>query len=92
MHAGCAMNPELPRDERTVRGLVLEAIAVPVGLVLLVPLILLIAAWFYLSACKEGLPLLLVRSVRCQLAARDDNRATGAHLTTLLAPGAGEQA
>jgi hypothetical protein len=39
--------------------LLLNLLLIPVGLVVLVPLAVLVALWFYLAACKEALRLLL---------------------------------
>jgi hypothetical protein len=45
-------------DDRGWRGWLLTLVALPLGLLLLVPLAIVVAVWFYLMACVEGVRLL----------------------------------
>jgi hypothetical protein len=45
-------------------GLLANVLMIPLGLLLLVPLAILVALWFYLIACKEGTRLLFRAMVR----------------------------
>lgn len=51
--------PQQPRTDEPSSWLrlLLNLLMIPVALLLLVPLAILVALWFYLTACKEGLRL-----------------------------------
>src|SRR5947209_14002750 len=57
-------------SDRGVRGLLLDLLAVPLGVLMLVPLAGLFAAWFFFAACKEGVLGVLHTVVRRTDAAR----------------------
>jgi hypothetical protein len=51
--------PPLPADHASWAGLLLNLLMIPVGLLLLVPLAILVALWFYFAVCKECVRLVL---------------------------------
>ncbi len=60
--------PPLTDEPMSWPRLLLNLLMIPAGLLLLVPLAILVALWFYLVACKEGIRLLL----RAMLRRRDE--------------------